>query len=294
MLAMTIHLVTLWLSSRRPFTFLYHEIGPLSFRSNKSGHSTPNMSPNHRTVTLVPKLPKSKRRLRLDILLAVLILPPFMLTIWSVFQSADISLNHASTATLSQRMKSPLSIPKKNKSGGSTTTTTTTLADRKGTGLEPAKRISSTLLLSGSTSSKGGTASNVARRDKAVEAPLPGALFHFIHSSTETNFGVKQLKAIESVFYHHPKAQVKLWVTEMSAKPVQPFLDKGYNIALLDLDLKREVQSLLEYPEINRTIIEQFLNRWDEHTQSKLWMINNSDLFRIIVMYREGGVYMGT
>ena len=103
-----------------------------------------------------------------------------------------------------------------------------------------------------------------------------------------------QIKAIESVFYHHPKAQVKIWVTEMTSKPIQPFLDKGYNVTLYQIDLKKEIQTLLTYPQINHSIVEGFLNRWKEHEQSTFWTINKSDLLRLVKMYSEGGIYLGT
>ena len=103
-----------------------------------------------------------------------------------------------------------------------------------------------------------------------------------------------QIKAIESVFYHHPQAHVKIWVTEMSNKPIQPFLDKGYNVTLYQIDLKNEIKSLLTYPQINRTIVQGFLDTWDQHEKSKFWTVNKSNLLRLVKMYCEGGIYLGT
>ena len=120
------------------------------------------------------------------------------------------------------------------------------------------------------------------------------SLFHFIHASSEDTFGDKQLKAIESVFYHHPKAHVNLWATNLTVKAVQVLIDQGYHLTVKTLDLKPAVQSLLEYPAINRTIVEKFLSKWGEHTKSAFWMVNHSDLMRLILLYRFGGIYLGT
>ena len=103
-----------------------------------------------------------------------------------------------------------------------------------------------------------------------------------------------QIKAIESVFYHHPKAQVKIWVTEMTNKPIQPFLDKGFDVKLYQIDLKKEIQTLLTYPQINHTIVQGFLDKWDQHEKSTFWTVNKSDLLRLVKMYSEGGIYLGT
>jgi hypothetical protein len=235
-----------------------------------------------------------KKRVRLEFILALFILPPLILSIVTVFQTANLSGDgdsdaNYSSANLPRRKSSSLSkkLVHAQAHGASP------ISSKKIPAPEYKEnhdlRIQEQIVVEVLTPH---IMKETAKKE--VDTPQLGTLFHFIHSSTERNFGVKQIKAIESVFYHHPRAQVKLWVTEMSAKRIQPFLDKGYNLTLLTLDLKSEVKSLLDYPEINQKIVEEFLGRWDENTKSKLWMINNSDLFRIILIYREGGIYMGT
>jgi hypothetical protein len=133
---------------------------------------------------------------------------------------------------------------------------------------------------------------------QSINRPL---LFHFTHTSDETSFGIRQFKSIESVFYHHPDASVVLTVRaiwKMTTEPLLPLIRKGYNLTLKSIDLMEEVKLLEAFDGGKHSAIaaasRDFLTDWESHLKTKYWKYNVSNLLRLILLFKYGGIYMGT
>jgi hypothetical protein len=123
-------------------------------------------------------------------------------------------------------------------------------------------------------------------------APL---LFHLIHTTTEENFGRMQLHTVETIFYHHPNARVIFHVTKITAKPFQYLLDAGYDIQIRHFDIFNELNRLKEHKIVSNDTIDDFAKKVPGYANDKKgkWMGNESDLLRLILMYFDGGMYLG-
>ena len=120
-------------------------------------------------------------------------------------------------------------------------------------------------------------------------------LFHLVHTTTEENFGRMQKKCLESIFYHHPNARTILHVKNMTATPVQYLIDAGYDLSVQFYDPVASLKRLQEKKIISDRIIAKFMERVDDLAKDPQgnWYSNESNLMRMILMYLDGGIYLG-
>ncbi len=121
-------------------------------------------------------------------------------------------------------------------------------------------------------------------------------LFHLIHTTNEGNFGTMQKRCLESIFYHHPDAKVLLHVRKMSDKPVRYLRNAGYDLQTRSYDPVKSLKRLQRQRIVPRHILNAFMNRVDEYESDSqgYWFSNESNLQRMILMYIDGGIYLGT
>lgn len=148
--------------------------------------------------------------------------------------------------------------------------------------------------------------------------PTP-LLFHLIHTTDVATFGTMQQRCIDSIFYHHPNAQIKLYIKHSNQSfPINYLMSAGYDIRLVPYDphsilerLKRNklpVNVTKEFGEhhgdrysgelflkLKPATIEEFQSQLESYIQDPkgYWHNNESNLLRLVLMYLEGGIYLG-
>ena len=126
--------------------------------------------------------------------------------------------------------------------------------------------------------------------------------FHFIFTTTETNrlsqfytnnnatvsgaFNWVHMRAIESVFYHHPFATVLIHSNTLQQQRFNVLTESGYKI---------EVQRYNISNLIARSPARLFTDsRLSEAMHGPYWYSHETDFLRMLILYTYGGVYMDT
>lgn len=108
----------------------------------------------------------------------------------------------------------------------------------------------------------------------------------------------KMTRAVETVFYHHPHATVKIHsnkLLEESYKPkVQAFQSAGYNLVVVAFDLDALLRKWATETG-NSEIVDKFVQRKDSLIQNDVyWYSNETNLLRYLLLYHYGGFYFDT
>jgi hypothetical protein len=92
-------------------------------------------------------------------------------------------------------------------------------------------------------------------------------------------------RAIESVYYHHPNAQVTIHTNFMIDSDFAQFINAGYSIRTAPI----EFEILAEGTPKEGATREP---KWKEWEQGDGWGTTFSTLYRLLIMWKLGGVYM--
>jgi hypothetical protein len=128
---------------------------------------------------------------------------------------------------------------------------------------------------------------------------IEGPLFHLLHTSGD-NFQINNMRMLESVFYHHPDAHVKIHVPE--DKPInktrfEPLLERGYHVGVESYELVSLINEYMAATEDSSSILEKTATRsWvqsiPELSKLKFWHMDVSNLSRLLFIFLQGGIYM--
>jgi len=88
---------------------------------------------------------------------------------------------------------------------------------------------------------------------------------------------------LESIFKHHPNAQVQIYSNTLPLNYVKLFTDEGYKIVVKRFDLKKMAKN---------TPVEGRLPKSKKWQKEPYWIVNVSDLLRLLILFKRGGVYM--
>jgi hypothetical protein len=92
-------------------------------------------------------------------------------------------------------------------------------------------------------------------------------------------------RVLESIFYHHRNVTVTIHTNFMTMKDFESFTDKGYAIKIRQLEFSKLSKSTpLEGVEHQARF-----RKWEE---SQYWYTSFSNIYRLLVLYQEGGVYI--
>lgn len=128
-----------------------------------------------------------------------------------------------------------------------------------------------------------------------------GLLFHLLHTSGDDSFRINNMRVLESVFYHHPDAHVKIHVPK--DKPInrtrfEPLLERGYHVEIESFDLVSLVNEYMATEDSSNIMDKNATRRWiqriPELSNQTFWHIDCSDLSRLLFIYTQGGIYMDT
>lgn len=118
--------------------------------------------------------------------------------------------------------------------------------------------------------------------------------FHFIYNGRRYNFQPFMLRAVESVFYHHPDAQVRIHHSQIGRfeLPYLKPLFKDFDLAMEHYKLEEKLESMktqFKETELLQSFIDN-LSNWTE--TSKFREYNKCNVYRLVLLYTRGGIYM--
>lgn len=119
-------------------------------------------------------------------------------------------------------------------------------------------------------------------------------LFYLIFTTNATvgsdkrlhgKFNWRHLRTVESIFYHHPTAEVNMYSNTLPNNTFNALTELGYSIQIHRYDLKRMLIG---------TPAEGFIMKLEKARKHKNWYSNESNLVRMLLLYKFGGIYMDT
>ena len=125
-------------------------------------------------------------------------------------------------------------------------------------------------------------------------------LFHLVFTTTSKStvsvfgstksvsgaFNWRHFRTLESIFYHHPFAKVIIHSNTLLQRQFNVLTEVGYNVEVLAYTLEDLVKD---------TPAASFVgDKLKSATGGKYWYAHESDLIRLLVLYKWGGVYIDT
>lgn len=122
-------------------------------------------------------------------------------------------------------------------------------------------------------------------------APNPRAPhFFLIWSTSASSFSLVPGRCLESIFYHHPHATVTIYSNQLpavTATPGVPVLHQlrqhGYNVCVRPYNLSSMLAGTPSAP---------WLSRMDEWRRGPYFYSHVTDVLRLAILFRHGGVYL--
>ena len=112
-----------------------------------------------------------------------------------------------------------------------------------------------------------------------------GLSFFTIWTTPESTFNNRYMRSIESVFFHHPEANVTIYSTSLHSTFFNEFTTKGCNIHIEKIDIRTRAKG---------TPFEQWSKNIASHKKGPHYAVHLSDITRVLVLYNQGGTYFDT
>jgi lactosylceramide 4-alpha-galactosyltransferase len=90
---------------------------------------------------------------------------------------------------------------------------------------------------------------------------------------------------VESIFYHHPTAQVNVYSNTLLDDTFQVLTDAGYSI---------QIQKYNLISMLNGSPAQRFVKELKNARKGPYWYANEANLLRLLLLYKYGGIYMDT
>lgn len=101
--------------------------------------------------------------------------------------------------------------------------------------------------------------------------------------TTREPIGHVTQSCLESIFYHHPDANVSIYSNTLAHRAVAPLQARGYAIAVRRYDVTALLSS---------TPAEPWLERLEEWQRGPYFYSHLTDALRLALLWRDGGVYL--
>ena len=98
-------------------------------------------------------------------------------------------------------------------------------------------------------------------------------------------FNWRHWRTVESIFYHHPTAEVKVYSNTLPDDMFNVLTAAGYSIQVQGYSLKTLLVG---------TPAEGFIAKLETFRKSRFWYVHVADLLRLVLLYQYGGIYMDT
>ncbi|KAJ3217342.1 Beta-1,4 N-acetylgalactosaminyltransferase 1 [Clydaea vesicula] len=100
-----------------------------------------------------------------------------------------------------------------------------------------------------------------------------------------STFKYRNYKTLESYFYHHPDAEIILYVTDLKTSDFDIYTNNGYDIKLVNLTDDYLRQMSLDCPG------KSWIDNLSEHKKGKYYYSHITDYVRFCALYQWGGLY---
>lgn len=131
----------------------------------------------------------------------------------------------------------------------------------------------------------------VRDEDKAVTgaagaAPaLAAPSFLLLWTTAATAFTLRSRRCLESLLFHHPRATVRIFSNSLPPSAIAPLRAAGYTVSVQGYDAAELLRGTPAAP---------WLLRQAEWEKGPYWYSHLTDVLRLALLWREGGVYVDT
>lgn len=120
-------------------------------------------------------------------------------------------------------------------------------------------------------------------------------LFHFIFTTSPETINWRFIKAIEAVFFHHPKSKIIIHSQTLPSQGtlLDKFQQANYHLSIQNYSFQ---ELLTDEPMtfINDTEKQSFLNNLLDNQKNKYWYSHSTDILRLLILEQSGGIYLDT
>ena len=114
-----------------------------------------------------------------------------------------------------------------------------------------------------------------------AQVPDDQLLFHLVF--TASTFKWHHWRTVESIFYHHPFANVTIHSNTLQQSEFDVLTEAGYSIKVNEYSLTDMLKG---------SPAEEFISKLSSATSGPHWQSHQTDLLRLLVLYKWGGIYM--
>ena len=98
-------------------------------------------------------------------------------------------------------------------------------------------------------------------------------------------FNWRHMRCVEAIFYHHPTAEIIVHSNTLSQKTFDVLAEVGYSIRVQKYNLTKLIIDSPAY---------DFIKKLENATRNSYWYSHETDLLRLLFLYKWGGVYLDT
>lgn len=131
----------------------------------------------------------------------------------------------------------------------------------------------------------------VRDEDKAVTGAAGAATalaapsFLLLWTTAATDFTLRSRRCLESLLFHHPRATVRVFSNSLPPSAIAPLRAAGYAVSVQGYDVAELLRGTPAAP---------WLLRLAEWEKAPYWYSHLTDVLRLALLWREGGVYVDT
>ena len=109
--------------------------------------------------------------------------------------------------------------------------------------------------------------------------------FVLLWSTNESSFTLRSRRCVESIFFHHPRASVRVYSNKLPKRFFSEFRQHHFDVRVVRYDVERLLRSTPAAPWLER------LSEWEA---GPFFYSHVTDAVRLALLFRVGGVYLDT
>ncbi|KAJ1638817.1 nucleotide-diphospho-sugar transferase [Pavlovales sp. CCMP2436] len=106
-----------------------------------------------------------------------------------------------------------------------------------------------------------------------------------IWTTDATHWSERNVRSVESIFHHHPNASLFIYSNHLAPSAVEPFASAGFDVKVVGYRLEALLEGTPAKPWLDK------LASWE---QGPYFYTHVTDVIRLALLFREGGVYVDT
>jgi len=118
--------------------------------------------------------------------------------------------------------------------------------------------------------------------------------FHFIFTTPPETITWRVIRAVETVFHHHPNAKVFLHSNSIPqyGSKFDSFVESGYDFDIQPYSIEKLLNSATSF--LDEKLITTFSSVLQDRRKEQYWYSHETDIVRMLLMEENGGVYLDT